>query len=307
VLADLEAGAQVIAGTAWLFAREEFDQSLDYLIIDEAGQLSLANVLALSTCARNIILVGDPRQLAQPSQGTHPEGAEVSGLDHLLDGAETMPPELGLFMEHTRRMHPDICSFVSEVVYEGRLESMSGCEHQAVAGVAPLRGSGLRWVPVAHTGNRVSSPEEVEAVRGLFSALLGRPWTDRHQQQSQIGLEDILVVAPYNAQVALLREALPAHARIGTVDKFQGQQAPVVLVSLATSTAQEVPRGMEFLFSRDRLNVAVSRAQALTVMVGSPELLAVNCRSIEQLRLANGLCRYVELAQAIEPSSILQV
>ena len=301
VLADLDGGVPVIAGTAWLFAREDFDQRLDYLIVDEAGQLSLANVLAVGTAARNLVLVGDPRQLAQPSLGTHPVGAEASGLGHLLQGAETMPAEVGLFMEHTRRLHPDICRFVSEVVYEGRLQSLAGCERHAISGTGPLSGSGLRWVPVPHTGNRVSSAEEADAVARLFGSLLGRIWTDREGIERTLGVEDILVVAPYNAQVALLRESLPAAARVGTVDKFQGQEAPVVLVSLATSSVEQAPRGMTFLYSRDRLNVAVSRAKALTVMVGSPELLAANCRSVEEIRLANGFCRYVELATTIAP------
>lgn len=305
VLSDLDGGTPVIAGTAWLFAREDFDHRLDYLIVDEAGQLSLANVLAVATAANNLVLVGDPRQLAQPSQGTHPEGAEASGFGHLLDGAETMPAELGLFMEHTRRLHPDICRFVSEVVYEDRLESLAGCERQALSGTGPLAGSGLRWVPVPHTDNHLSSPEEAEIAAALFGALLGRSWTNRDGTERTVTTEDILVVAPYNAQVALLREHLPSGARVGTVDKFQGQEAPVVLVSLATSSADKAPRGLSFLYSTNRLNVAVSRAKALTVMMASPQLLAANCRSVEELRLANGLCRYVELAGSIAPDYLL--
>ncbi len=286
----------VVAGTAWLFARPGMDQALDVLVVDEAGQISLANAAAAGTSAANLVLVGDPRQLAQPSRGTHPPGVGVSALDHLLAGAATIPPDRGLFLDVTRRLHPDICAFVSEVVYDGRLHTLAQCRRQVVADGPLLGGSGLRWVPVLHTGNRTSSAEEAAAVGERYDALLGRSWTDQEGKVARLGPTDILVVAPYNAQVARLAERLPAAARVGTVDKFQGQQAAVVLVSLTASSAEDVPRGMEFLYSTNRLNVAVSRAQALAVVVGSPRLLAVHCRSVEQLRLANGLCRLVELA-----------
>lgn len=288
----------VVAGTAWLFAREGMDQTLDTLVVDEAGQLSLANAVAVGTAARNLVLVGDPRQLAQPSHGTHPAGAGVSALDHLLAGAGTIPDDRGLFLDTTRRLHPDICEFVSEVVYDGRLHPTAGCEAQAVADGPLLSGSGLRWVPVDHSNNRTSSAQEAAMVAERYDALLGRPWTNQYGRSAALGVGDILVVAPYNAQVALLAERLPGGARVGTVDKFQGQEAAVVLVSLTASSAEDIPRGMEFLYSTNRLNVAVSRARALAVVFASPRLLAVNCRSVHQLRLANGLCRLVELAGA---------
>jgi superfamily I DNA and/or RNA helicase len=287
----------VVAGTAWLFAREGMTETVDTLVIDEAGQLSLANVLAVAPAASNLILVGDPRQLAQPSKGTHPAGAEVSGLDHVLGDQATMPNHLGLFLYRTWRMHPKICEFISEQVYDGRLESEAHCAVQHIDDGAVVGGSGLRWIPVEHEGNRTSSVEEGEAVALAFEAMLGRMWTDHTAARAPLGIGDILVVAPYNAQVHLLTERLPPGARVGTVDKFQGQQAPAVLVSLSASSAQDVPRGMEFLYSRNRLNVAVSRAKALCVMVGSPTLLAVSCRTVDQMRLANVLCRYVEMAE----------
>jgi len=299
VLADVANGVDLVAGTAWLFSRQDFDQALDYLIVDEAGQMSLANALAVGTSATNLVLVGDPRQLSQPSKGTHPDGAGVSALDHMLAGADTMPEDLGIFLDHTHRLHPDICEFVSEIVYDGRLHSVAGCERQAIGGEGSLAGSGLRWAPVDHTGNRSSSPEEALVVHDLYEGLLGRTFTDRDNVEHELGPEDILVVAPYNAQVSLLGQTLPDRARVGTVDKFQGQEAPIVIVSLATSSLDAIPRGMEFLFSRNRLNVAVSRSKALTVIVGSPALLAVKCNTVEQLRLANGLCRYVELAELV--------
>jgi len=294
--ADLEGGVDIIAGTAWMFAREEFDQGLDYLIIDEAGQFSLANVMAVGAAARNVILLGDPLQLAQPSKGTHPDGASASALSHLLGDAGTLPDELGVFLDHTHRLHPEICTFISEVFYEGRLRSTDGLERQRIGGTGELGGSGLRWRPIDHTGCRVDSTEEVEEVRACYEQVIGRRFTDRDGAERTIDPEDILVVAPYNAQVRRLKQALSADAQVGTVDKFQGRQAPVVICSMTTSSIEEIPRGMEFLLSRNRLNVAVSRAQAMAIVVGSPKLLTINCRSVEQLRLVNALCRYVEMA-----------
>ena len=296
--ADL-ATANILAGTAWLFCRPEFDQSLDYMVVDEAGQLSLANVVAAGTAARNLVMVGDPNQLAQPSKGTHPPGVDVSGLSHLLGDAATMPADLGLFLDHTHRLHPEICRYISEVFYDDRLASLPGCERQTIGGEGPLAGSGLRWCPVEHSGNRTASQEEAEAVRELIIGLEGRAWTDRAGGGHMLNLDDILVVAPYNAQVSLLGHLLPAGVEVGTVDKFQGRQAPVVIVSMAASAAEDVPRGMEFLYSRNRLNVAISRAKALSIVVASPALLSAQCRTVEQMRLVNGLCRFVELASPV--------
>ncbi|MFL6018584.1 MAG: TM0106 family RecB-like putative nuclease [Gaiellaceae bacterium] len=269
----------VAAGTAWLFADPTHDQRLDYLFIDEAGQVSLADALAMATCARNVILVGDPQQLAQVLQGSHPPGSGASVLTHLLGDAETIPPDRGVFLERTFRLHPDICTYISEEFYEGRLEPDS----VTATRTTPL-GTGLRYVDVAHEGNRQDSREEVDAVREEVDALLAA------------GVTDIMVVAPYNAQVNALREALPDSVRVGTVDKFQGQEADVVLYSMASSSGEDVPRGLEFLLSRNRLNVAISRARCLAYLVASPRLLEVNCRTIPQMRLANALCRFVELA-----------
>ncbi len=294
--ADLTAGVDVLAGTAWMFARPEFSQSLDFLILDEAGQFSLANAVAIAGAARNLVLVGDPLQLPQPSTGTHPIGADASALGHMLGDSGTLADDLGIFLDRTYRLHPEICAFISEIVYEGRLHSVPGCERQSISGGDGLGGSGLRWRPVDHTGNRVDSPEEAHEVLDCYQALLGRAFTDRDGAERSILPQDVLVVAPYNAQVRMLKEMLPPDALVGTVDKYQGREAPVVIVSLTTSSLEDIPRGMEFLYSRNRLNVAVSRAQALTIVVGSPKLLTVKCRSVDQLRLVNGLCRYVELA-----------
>ena len=287
----------LVAGTGWLFARDEIEGKLDDLFIDEAGQMSLANVIAASTCASNLVMLGDPNQLAQPSKGAHPEGADLSALDHVLDGAQTIPDERGRFLATTWRMHPDVCRFISEIAYENRLESAPECARQGVGGDGELAGTGLRYRPVAHAGNRTSSVEELTTVVDVFNDLLARPWTDRNGASRPLTANDILVVAPYNAHVSLLANRLPPGARVGTVDKFQGQEAPVVIYSMATSSAAEAPRGIEFLYSLHRLNVAISRAQGLAILICSPALLDVKVHTHAQMRLANALCRLVELAE----------
>jgi uncharacterized protein len=242
------------------------------------------------------VLLGDPQQLSQPAKGTHPAGAGVSALEHLLGEHATIPEGRGTFLDTTWRMHPDVCGFDSEMFYEGRLGSHPSCATQVVAGGPWVSGTGLRWAAVRHEGNRVTSDEEVaEVARGL-DALVGREVTDRHGVTRHMTLDDILVVAPYNAHVARLLEALPPGARVGTVDKFQGQEAPVVIFTMATSSADDLPRGLDFLLSLNRLNVAVSRAQALAVLVFSPALLEVNVRNVKQLVLVNALCRFTEEA-----------
>jgi uncharacterized protein len=297
VVEALDHGARLAAGTVFLFARPEMADLFDVLFIDEAGQLSLANVVAIAGCARSVVLLGDPNQLAQPSQGTHPPGVGVSALEHLLGLHQTIPPDRGIFLGITRRLHPDICAFTSEVFYEDRLVSDPSCVGQRIEGNgSALAGTGLRYLPVSHTGNRNTSPEEIGVVDREYRALLGQTWVDRDGRRRAITQADILVVAPYNVHVNRLRERLPLGARVGTVDRFQGQEAAVVFFSMATSGADDMPRNMEFLYSLNRLNVATSRALVLAVLVCSPVLLAVRCRNPEQMRLVNALCRFAELA-----------
>jgi predicted RecB family nuclease len=297
--ADFEEPEDVLllAGTAWLFAKRSMEGVVDTLVIDEAGQVSLADALAIGTCARNLILLGDPQQLAQVSQGRHPEGAELSVLEHLLAGEDTIPPEHGLFLGETWRMHPKITEFVSQTSYAGRLHSAKQCARQRVESPG-LSGAGLRYLPVEHPGNRGQSPEEAERIAHEIELLVQGRFVDCRGDERPLTYKDILVVAPYNAQVRCLRTKLPAAVRVGTVDKFQGQEAPVVFFSMATSSGEDLPRNLEFLFSRNRLNVAISRAQALAVLVCSPRLLEINCRTIEQMRMVNALCRLVEVAEA---------
>jgi uncharacterized protein len=290
-----ESDAPIIAGTSWLFAREEMEGKFDYLFIDEAGQVALADAVAMSPCARNLVLLGDPQQLPHVTQGIHPGGAGVSVLEHLLEGAATVAPDRGLFLEETWRMHPDVCGFISELAYDGRLRSEAECAAQRIDSVG-LSGTGLRYLSVDHVGNAQQSQEEVDVIVAEVRELLkSGTFTDRTGARHRLTPADILVVAPYNMQVRCLLNALPAGVEAGTVDKFQGRQAPVVFFSMATSSGEDIPRGLEFLFSRNRLNVAISRARALAVLVCSPRLLETRCRTVDQMRLANGLCGFVEL------------
>lgn len=299
------AAHQLVAGTAWLFARPEHDQAFDYLFIDEAGQVGLANVVAMGVATRNIVLVGDQMQLAQPIQGTHPRGSGMSALQHLLENHATVPPERGVFLSETRRMHPDLCAFVSAAIYERRLNSAPGTEVQTLLANPALdpqaiASSGLRFVFVDSLGCTQRSPLEAERLDRTYRALLGQRWRNSQGEERPLGVEDILVVSPYNMQVELLKSTLPAGARVGTVDKFQGQEAAVVLISMATSSGDDLPRNIEFLYSRNRLNVAISRARCLAVIFANPRLLEITCSTIAQMELVNGLCwaRRFAVAQA---------
>ena len=218
---------QVAGGTAWFWARAEAHEAVDVLFVDEAGQMSLANVLAVSTGAKSTVLLGDPQQLEQPQQGSHPEGTDVSALEYVLDGRKTIASDRGIFMPETWRLAPQVCQFTSEVFYEGRLQSRGGLEEQRLHGTVPFVGAGLWLVPVAHQGNQNCSPEEVDAAVKVVSLLLrdGAQWIDDKGVPHRLSPADILVVAPYNAQVALLGEKLQSRGvRVGTVDKFQGQE-----------------------------------------------------------------------------------
>jgi uncharacterized protein len=306
MLAGLKNGCiGVVGATAWGWARPEFAQSVDVLVVDEAGQMALANVLAVAPAGRSVILLGDPQQLEQPLQSSHPEGSEVSALYHWLGQHDTMPPEHGLFLGETHRLHPDIARFTSEVYYERRLVARPELIRQQILprNGQPLRfsGAGLRYLPVEHAGNQSRSPEEVAAIRGLvFEFLTGARWQDKDGRQEPLTVHDILIVAPYNAQVAALIEALPELAsRIGTVDRFQGQEAAVVIYSMTSSSPNDAPRGMEFLYDSHRFNVATSRARALCILVGNPALFEPECRTPRQMKRANGFCRYLELCDGV--------
>ncbi|OBH66945.1 nuclease [Mycobacterium intracellulare] len=263
----------VIGGTAWDFANANRipPGSLDLLVIDEAGQFCLANTIAVAPAAANLLLLGDPQQLPQVSQGTHPEPVDTSALDWLVDGRRTLPDERGYFLDLSYRMHPAVCAAVSALSYEGRLRSHECTAARRLDGHRP----GVQLLSVEHQGNSTESPEEADAIAAEIRRLLGASWTDEHGCRP-LTAADVLVLAPYNAQVALLRRRLTSAGlggvRVGTVDKFQGGQAPVVFISMTVSSMDVVPRGISFLLNRNRLNVAVSRAQYAAVIVRSPSL-----------------------------------
>ncbi|GAB4275514.1 MAG: TM0106 family RecB-like putative nuclease [Pararhodobacter sp.] len=294
---DAAAGGHVVGGTAWFFAREENVQAFDWLFVDEAGQVGLANMAAMGRAAKNIVLVGDPRQLPQVIQGAHPEPANLSCLEWMLGEHATIPPDRGIFLATSRRMHPAVCRFISDHVYEGRLTSHPDTARQAVTGTRfPQAGAFL--VPVEHEGNAQVAREEVAAIAQTARDLLEGRWTDKEGTTRRMRKADIIVVAPYNAQVNALRTALPEGIRVGTVDKFQGQEAPVCLVSMTASSAEDIPRGLEFLYSTNRINVAVSRAKALALVFASPRLREAQCETVEQMRLVNVVCGLRELGEA---------
>ncbi|MCY4283239.1 MAG: TM0106 family RecB-like putative nuclease [Gammaproteobacteria bacterium] len=307
ILDDLNNGQiNVLGATAWGWSKPEFEQAVDVLVVDEAGQMSLANVLACAPAARNLVLLGDPQQLEQPLQSSHPEGSDVSALYHLSEGEDTMPAHRGLFLFETYRLHPDIAKFTSEIYYEDKIKSRPGLERQKILSDSDdkshLTGAGLRFLPVSHKGNQARCQEEVEVIGQVIEMLLKHyDWQDQEDEVRSLTVDDILVVAPYNAQVSALSEALPELAeRIGTVDRFQGQEAPVVIYSMTSSSPEDAPRGMEFLYNSFRFNVATSRARALCILVGSPLLFRPECRTPQQMKMANGFCRYMELALKLQ-------
>lgn len=298
VVAAIKSGSvQVLGGTPWLWAREDMAGSVDVLFVDEAGQLSLIDTLAVSPAASNLVLLGDPQQLKQPVQGSHPEGTEVSALEHILKEHKTIPVEKGIFLDTTWRLHPNICSFVSELFYESRLKSKPDLVNQQIEGNTKFTGSGLWYTGVDHDGNQSSSQEEVDVVSKIVTDLLKGDvfYINNKNSKTKLTTSDIKVIAPYNAQVNLLLKKLPVSIQVGTVDKFQGQEAPVIIFTMATSSPEDAPRGMEFLYSLNRLNVAASRARACFILVGNPKLFEPDCKSVEQMKLANAFCRFLEM------------
>ncbi|MBU1852336.1 MAG: TM0106 family RecB-like putative nuclease [Candidatus Omnitrophica bacterium] len=303
LFARLKADCSVAGGTAWLWSREEAFEAVDILFVDEAAQMSLANVLAVSQAGKTVILLGDPQQLDQPMQGSHPEGTDISALDHILDGHQTIPMGKGLFLDETWRLHPRISSYTSDLFYEGKLQSRKGLEQQKIISSCEINGAGLFYVPVSHAGNQSSSNEEAVVIERIVKAILdsGSSWINWEGKERTITLEDILIITPYNAQVFEIQQHL-AGARIGTVDKFQGQEAPITIYSMATSSYEDAPRGMNFLYNLNRLNVATSRSKCISILVCSPKIFEPDCKTPEQIRLANAFCRYLEVAEEVRPA-----
>ncbi len=298
---------RLAAGTAWLFTRHAVAGKFDYLFIDEAGQVSLADALAVSLAARNIVLLGDPLQLAQVSQGTHPIGAGVSILEHLLGDRQTVAPDRGIFLEISHRMHPEICKFISQSMYEGRLHAGKDNGLQRVDSPG-LSGSGMQFIAIDHEGNSRESREEAERIVAEIRLLLQGTLTDAKGQRRALTPADVIVVTPYNAQRRLIAKLLRdegVDVRVGTVDKFQGQEACVVFYSMATSSGNDLPRDVGFLFEKNRFNVAISRARAMSIVLAGAALPDVRCRSIDQIATVNILCSYIEKARSPSQDSLL--
>ena len=293
------AAGTVVGATVWLWPSDDAVGALDYLFIDEAGQLALAH--AAARAARNVVLLGDPQQLEQPTKGAHPDGADVAALVHVLGkDRATLADDQGLFLDRTWRLHPAICACTFELYYEGRLRSIDALARQRLDGDTAFAGAGLFLVAVPHEGNQSRSNEDIDAVERIVRHLLaGTRWTDHDGRTRPLEPSNILVVAPYNAQVSALRRTLAplGVTRVGTVDKFQGQEAPIVIYSCTASSPQDAPRGMAFLYDPHRFNVATSRARGAVIVVASPALFEADCRTPEQMRWANGLCRYREVAK----------
>jgi len=296
---------RISLATHFWFSRPELDEVFDIVFIDEAGQLSLANTLAAATSAKSLVLVGDPQQLSQPSKGSHPvlpepfdqvfpRGSGASALEHILGNDKTIHPDRGILLDQTWRMRPEICDFLSETMYDGLLESAPKCSDRWVRDGQGTSEVGMRWLAVDHEGNKTSSDEEVDVIVELVQELRRFTITDEEGTRP-VGPDDMMILAPYNSQVNSLASRLVGYS-VGTVDKFQGEEAGIVIVSMTASSAEDVPRGMEFLYSANRLNVAISRARALCIVVGSPTLLSARCNTVEQMKLANMLCRLAETA-----------
>jgi predicted RecB family nuclease len=289
----------LVAGTTWLWARPQLRAfPVDVLVVDEAGQLALADAVASANATKNMILLGDPLQLSQVAKAEHPDGSGASVLEHILGGHATLPEDQGVFISESRRMHPNVCRFISNQIYEGRLSSHESCAQQDTE-----FGTGLRWLEARHSERSTESPEEAELVIAQIAAMLGTNWVNQRGESAPLRAEDFMVVAPYNDQVDLLRATFERTAnlrdvQVGTVDKFQGREAPVVFFTMTTSSAQDMPRGPEFLFSRNRLNVAISRARCLAYLVCTEQLLNSRARTIEEMRLIGTLSAFVEYATA---------
>jgi predicted RecB family nuclease len=299
----------IVGGTAWLFSRPEWNNALDYLFIDEAGQVPLANAVAMARSANNLVLLGDQMQLEQPVQGAHPGDAGLSALQYALKDVAAskpdapvfhavVPPNLGLFLGESRRMHPNVCRFISESIYENRLGSLPQCAQQKIAlpaggGALVKRETGIVFSGIEHDGDIQQSDEEVERVTAIYEEILGRPYTAKDDTTKPLELNDFLFIAPYNAQVRALKTALPLGARVGSVDKFQGQEAAVCILSLCSSYGEYGSRGLRFILDRARINVAISRAKCLAVVIGDPRIANTPAGSIDEMKLLNLFCKLI--------------
>ena len=286
----------LFAGTAWLFCNEALNQKVDYLFIDEAGQVSLANTLAMCTATKNIVLIGDQMQLSQPIKGTHPGIAGKSSLEYLLEGYDTIPAEKGIFLNETRRLNKNICEFISSSFYESRLKPHPVTSERYVKlNLDNIKDEGINFIPMYHENNTQKSIEETDYIKDLIGKIIGKRCKDNGDtKERSLDLNDILIVAPFNMQVNNLARNLPINSKVGTIDKFQGQEAKIVFISMTSSDPENIPRNKDFLFSRNRLNVGISRAECTTIILFNPNLLNTSCQKIEEMRLINNFCKLLK-------------
>ena len=284
----------IYAGTAWLFSDARLDQQLDYVFIDEAGQVSLANSIAIATTTKNIVLIGDQMQLSQPIKGTHSKNSGKSSLNFLLEDHDTIPLNRGIFLDKTRRLNEKICKYVSDSFYESRLKPHAiTYERKVSLSLKDIGNEGIYYLPASHSDCTQRSDEEANTIKTIFNKIKGKEITESGKN-SKITNDDVMVVAPFNMQVNHLTKVLGKGSRVGTIDKFQGQEAKVVFISMTSSDPENIPRHKEFFFSRNRLNVAISRAECVAVILFNPNLLLTQCQKINEMRLINNFCKLLK-------------
>ena len=286
------------AGTSWFFVDPRMNKSLDYLFIDEAGQVALGTTIASATAAKNLVLIGDQMQLSQPMRAKHEGYAKLSSLDFILEDNDTIPADKGVFLNITRRLNNKICNYISTSFYDSRLSPDPITETRSVnLKLDPIKDEGLFYVPIEHSGCSQRSDEEADLVEKTYNKIIGKEFKSG-KTKGKISAKDIMVVAPYNAQANNIRERLKKKfkddVRVGTIDLFQGQEAKVVLISMTTSDVESLPRHKDFFFSRNRLNVAISRAECVAIIIFNENLLLASANSIKEMKLMNSFCKLLK-------------
>jgi predicted RecB family nuclease len=295
--------ADLFSGTAWCFSRPACDEKLDYIFIDEAGQLTTADVLAISLSAKNVVIIGDQMQLSSPISAVHPGESGKSLPEYLLEGKDTISLDKGIFIDKSRRLHPKLRQFISENFYDERLKNFDFTEKRKIIFSNKkdlLPETGIVMVDANHKNMcRQKSEEEGKLVKDYYNRLLGSTFLDENNSKKIMNEEDILVVAPYNVQVNYLKSILPKGAKVGTIDKFQGQQAPATIISMTTSDPESLPRNVDFFFSRNRLNVAISRSQCLSIVIMNKKILEIACKKIEHIHLVNTFMKLIAFEKQV--------
>ena len=289
---------QIFAGTKFHLSSRYYDEKIDFLFIDEAGQVSLADLISIGNIAKNIVLIGDQNQLGQPIKGNHPNNSGQSILDYLLEGKDTIPDDRGIFLNKTYRLHSKINNFISSNFYEERLI----CDERADKRVihfnknSMIKDSGIHFIEMKHENNIQTSLEEFEVVNKLMKQMMGSDYEDNGKKR-KLNVEDFLIISPYNTQVNLLisklEEAKIKNPKVGTIDKFQGQEAPITIISMTSSDSDSLPRNKEFFFSRNRLNVAISRAQVASIILFNPLLLDSSPKNLDHIKLMNNFFKFL--------------